>query len=185
MQISGKRAQFRQWLRTCTLKRYICEYFPIKLVKTTDLDPNKSYLFCNFPHGIMCTGIWFAFGTDIMGFNKLFPDSIDSNAESIDQLLSAKPEAPYTGRASVVIPGGIAEVMESKPGTYRVITKRRKGFVRLALKNGPMDLPKIEEPTKEQIDEYHGKFIEHMVDFFEKEKHKYVENADSVYLEFV
>ncbi|KAF3422326.1 hypothetical protein E2986_12257, partial [Frieseomelitta varia] len=49
----------------------------------------------------------------------------------------------------------------------------------------PMDLPKIEEPTEEQINEYHGKFIDHLVDFFEKEKHKYVENADTVHLEFV
>ena len=49
----------------------------------------------------------------------------------------------------------------------------------------PMDLPKIEEPTREQINEYHGKFVEHLVDFFEKEKHKYVENADTVHLEFV
>ncbi|KAK1134845.1 hypothetical protein K0M31_007614 [Melipona bicolor] len=49
----------------------------------------------------------------------------------------------------------------------------------------PVELPKIEEPTVEQINEYHRKFIEHVVDFFEKEKYKYVENADSVHLEFV
>ena len=48
-----------------------------------------------------------------------------------------------------------------------------------------MDLPKIEEPTEEQVNEYHGKFVDHLVDFFEKEKHKYVENADSVHLELV
>ena len=48
-----------------------------------------------------------------------------------------------------------------------------------------MDVPKIEEPTEEQIDEYHAKFLDRLVDFFEKEKHKYVENADTVHLEFV
>ncbi|KAF3423505.1 hypothetical protein E2986_13092 [Frieseomelitta varia] len=167
---------------------------------------------------------------------------VSSTSESLNQQLSMEPAAPYTGRATVLIVGGAAEAMECKPGTYRILIKRRKGFVKLALKNGaplvpvcsfgetnlfdqvsfpegsfmnklqnyirkkigiapvipigrgffqytfvgsPMELPKIEEPTVEQIDEYHGKFIEHVVDFFEKEKHKYVENADSVHLEFV
>ncbi|KAF3419792.1 hypothetical protein E2986_08085 [Frieseomelitta varia] len=138
-------ARIRQWLRTCTFKRFICNYFPIKLVKTTDLDPNKSYLFCNFPHGITCTGIWFAFGTDIIGYHQLFPGieihSVDSNAESMNRILSMKPKAPYTGRASVLMPGGAAEMMESKPGTYRVVTHRRKGFVRIALRNGVPIVP--------------------------------------------
>ena len=54
----------------------------------------------------------------------------------MNRILSTKPKAPYTGTASVLMPGGAAEMMESKPGTYRVVTKRRKGFVRIALKNG-------------------------------------------------
>ncbi|XP_043528821.1 2-acylglycerol O-acyltransferase 2-A-like [Frieseomelitta varia] len=166
MHVGDKRARIRQWLRTCTFKRFICNYFPIKLVKTTDLDPNKSYLFCNFPHGITCTGIWFAFGTDIIGYHQLFPGieiriiilnrhwttpifreyirvtySVDSNAESMNRILSMKPKAPYTGRASVLMPGGAAEMMESKPGTYRVVTHRRKGFVRIALRNGVPIVP--------------------------------------------
>ncbi|CAD1470029.1 unnamed protein product [Heterotrigona itama] len=275
--VSGIRAQFKQWLRSSAIHQYICNYFPVKLVKTTDLDPNKLYLLCSFPHGILCTGVSVAFGTDAAGYKELFP-SIDSSIvildqhfktpffreycrvnctsspESLNQLLSTKPQAPYTGRATVLIVGGAAEVTESKPNTYRIVMKRRKGFVKLALKNGvpivpvcsfgetnlydqltfpegsfmkklqdfirkkvgvppvyllgrglfkycfsfiprrtpvtvvvgsPMDLPKIEEPTVEQIDEYHGKFIEHVVDFFEKEKHKYIENADSVHLEFI
>ncbi|KAK9302945.1 hypothetical protein QLX08_005213 [Tetragonisca angustula] len=277
--IGGRRKQLKQWIRSCTLNRYFRNYFPVKLVKTTDLDPNKSYLFCNFPHGIMCCGVYSAFGTDAAGFRELFPgldvsivvldqnfktpflrdyvrvtSTASSSEESLNLLLSTKPEAPYTARATVLMPGGAAEILESKPGTYRILIKRRKGFVRLSLKNGvsivpvcsfgetdaydqitfpegsfmkkvmnfirkilglppvffigrgllqnlfsiiprrtpitvvvgsPMDLPKIEEPTEEQVNEYHGKFVDHLVDFFEKEKHKYVENADSVHLEFV
>ncbi|KAK1132265.1 hypothetical protein K0M31_016386 [Melipona bicolor] len=277
--VGGRRSQFKQWLRTCTWNRYVCNYFPIKLVKTTDLDPKKSYLFCNFPHGIMCCGVYGAFATDAIGFRELFPgldiniimldqffktpflrdyvrviNAASSSPESMNLLLSTKPEAPYTGNASVLMPGGAAEIIESKPGTYRILIKRRKGFVRLSLKNGvsmvpvcsfgetnvynqitfpegsfmkkvmnfirkilglppffligrglsqnyfgfiprrtpitvvvgsPMHLPKIENPTDEQINEYHKKFVDHLVDFFEKEKYKYVENADSVHLEFV
>ena len=59
-----------------------------------------------------------------------------SSPESVNQLLSTKPEAPYTGRATVLIVGGAAEAAECMPGTYRILIKRRKGFVRLALKNG-------------------------------------------------
>ncbi|KAF3419826.1 hypothetical protein E2986_14058 [Frieseomelitta varia] len=72
-QIFGNTAQFKQWFRTCAMNRYICSYFPIKLVKTTDLDPNKSYLFCNFPHGIVSTGVCVAFGTDAAGYSEIFP----------------------------------------------------------------------------------------------------------------
>ena len=61
---------------------------------------------------------------------------VGSTSESLNQQLSMEPAAPYTGRATVLIVGGAAEAMESKPGTYRILIKRRKGFVKLALKNG-------------------------------------------------
>ncbi|XP_043579948.1 diacylglycerol O-acyltransferase 2-like isoform X2 [Bombus pyrosoma] len=270
---------FHRFLRNCAWHRYFCNYFPIKLVKTTDLDPNKLYLFCNFPHGIIPSGVYGAFGTDIIGCRELFPGlefrvvildqlfksplfrdyfraicALGSSAECIKQQLSTRPSPPYTGKATVLIPGGAAEAFECKPGTYRILIKRRKGFVKLALQYGnplvpvcsfgetdiydqltwpdgsymkrlqefihkktgiapvllvgrgffqytfgliprrkpvtvvvgsPMELPKIEEPTREQVEEYHEKFVKHLVNFFENEKHKYIENADSVHLEFV
>ncbi|XP_043509158.1 diacylglycerol O-acyltransferase 1-like [Frieseomelitta varia] len=71
--VGGIRAQFKQWWRTSALNRYSCNYFPIKLVKTTDLNPNKLYLFCNFPHGMFSAGVYFAFGTDCAGYRELFP----------------------------------------------------------------------------------------------------------------
>lgn len=52
--------------------RYFCDYFPIKLVKTIDLEPTKSYLFVSVPHGILSLGIGGAFGTDILDCKKLF-----------------------------------------------------------------------------------------------------------------
>ncbi|XP_033362247.1 2-acylglycerol O-acyltransferase 1-like [Bombus vosnesenskii] len=273
------RRKFLQWIRSCAWNRYFCNYFPIKLVKTTDLDPNKLYLFCSFPHGILPTGVYGAFGTDIVGCRELFPGlefrivildlfykspfcreyfrscgGLASTPECMNQQLSTRPSPPYTGRATVLIPGGAAEVFECKPGTYRILIKRRKGFVKLALQNGnplvpvcsfgetdtfdqlswpdgsfvkrlqefirkkigippvllvgrgffqytfgliprrkpitvvvgsPMELPKIEEPTREQVEEYHEKFVKHLEKFFENEKYKYIENADSVHLEFV
>lgn len=60
-------------MRSNAWQRYFCNYFPIKLVKTTDLDPTKSYLFCSFPHGILSTGVFGAFGTEHLNCKKVFP----------------------------------------------------------------------------------------------------------------
>ncbi|KZC09827.1 PREDICTED: 2-acylglycerol O-acyltransferase 2-A-like [Dufourea novaeangliae] len=275
----GRNARWITWLRNCGWSHYFCNYFPLKLVKTTDLDPSKKYLFCSFPHGILSTGVFGAFGSDVLGCRELFPGldirvvildqhfkiplfreyaylsgTVSSNPESLNYLLSAKPQEPFTGRGTVLIVGGASESLECKPGTYRILVKRRKGFVKIALKHGtplvpvfsfgetdiydqiygsegtllkraqhyirkkigiapilligrgffqysfgliaqrkpvtvvvgsPMELPKIPEPTKEQIDEYHEKFIKHLVDLFESQKHRYVANADSVTLELI
>ena len=48
-------------------------YFPVKLVKTATLDPNKTYLIGNHPHGVLCAGAGAAFATDHAGFRDLFP----------------------------------------------------------------------------------------------------------------
>ena len=60
-------------MRGSILWRYFAGYFPIKLVKTKDLDPNRSYIFGNHPHGILCAGAFASFGTDALGFKDKFP----------------------------------------------------------------------------------------------------------------
>ena len=68
------------------------------------------------------------------------------DARSINYLLSTRPtendgptEEPVQGRAVVIIVGGAAEAFKCKPGTYNILLKRRKGFVRIALNNGFVD----------------------------------------------
>ena len=61
------------FLRGSILYRYFADYFPIRLVKTVDLDPNKTYLFGSHPHGILCFGAFMAFATDALDFPRLFP----------------------------------------------------------------------------------------------------------------
>ncbi|KAK2576045.1 hypothetical protein KPH14_007388 [Odynerus spinipes] len=271
----GRRAV--RWLQSCGWMRYFCAYFPLKLVKTTDLDPTRNYLFCSFPHGILSTGVFGAFATTCLGFEDKFPGleprvivleqhfkipffreyvlsmgGCSSSARSINNLLSSKANNPYEGRAVVLIVGGASESLESKPGKYRVLVKRRKGFVKIALKNGtplvpvlsfgetdiydqyyapvgsyvrkvqdyirrivglapiiilgrgffqytfgliaqrrpvtvvvgkPVEVPKIAEPTEEQIDEVHEKFTKSLIELFESNKHKYVKDAESTILE--
>lgn len=47
----------------------------------------------------------------------------------------------------------------------------------------PIELPKIAEPTTEQINEYHEKFMNGLVELFETQKHKYIKNAENATLE--
>lgn len=65
----------RRWnkLRELSSWSYYRDYFPVRLVKTSHLNPNKNYIFGYHPHGIMCAGAWCNFATEATGFNKLFP----------------------------------------------------------------------------------------------------------------
>ncbi|XP_017888720.1 2-acylglycerol O-acyltransferase 1-like isoform X2 [Ceratina calcarata] len=275
----GRSERWCKWLRNSAWMRNYCDYFPLKLVKTTDLDPTRNYLFCSVPHGIMSSGICGAFSSDFLGCKQLFPGleirvvildqhfkvpffreyaymngAVSSSSESLNYQLSTKPPAPYTGKITILIVGGASESLECQPGTYRTLVKKRKGFIKLALKHGtplvpvipfgetdlydqfyrpegtsfrkfqhyvrkiiglapvvlkgrglfqysfgvaphrrpitvvvgsPLDVPKVEEPTREQIDEYHEKFIKHTIDLFETQKHKYIKNAESVKMELL
>ena len=61
------------WVRHWAIWKYYADYFPMKLIKTADLDPNKNYIFGISPHGI---GAFSAFGnlaTEGTGFSDKFP----------------------------------------------------------------------------------------------------------------
>ncbi|KAG5864722.1 hypothetical protein JTB14_032574 [Gonioctena quinquepunctata] len=49
----------------------------------------------------------------------------------------------------------------------------------------PMDVPRIENPTTEEIDEYHGRFTEHLTKMFEEQKHNYLEKPEEMKLEII
>jgi len=51
------------------------------------------------------------------------------------------------------------------------------------LVGSPIKLPKIEEPALEEIDKFHDKFIKHLIELFETQKHNYIKNAEKVTLE--
>ena len=56
--------------------RYFRSFFPIELVKTTELSPDKNYLIGSHPHGVLCTGAFCCFATDAAGFKEKFPGII-------------------------------------------------------------------------------------------------------------
>lgn len=138
--------------------RYFCDYFPIKLVKTVDLDPSRNYLFAIFPHGVLSFGAFGSFCTNATDFYKLFPGMnsrlitlaghflvpffrdfglslgiCSSNEESLLHLLDIK---KYKGNCVAMIIGGAAEALDAHPKEYKVILSRRKGFIRVAMKSG-------------------------------------------------
>jgi len=49
------------------------DYFPMSLVKTEDLKPDKNYLFCYHPHGVISLGAVGNFCTEATAFSDKFP----------------------------------------------------------------------------------------------------------------
>ena len=59
----GRKSKFL-FVRHWRIWQFYRKFFPIELVKTCDLDPNKTYMFCSHPHGILCSGAFCAFNTE-------------------------------------------------------------------------------------------------------------------------
>lgn len=50
---TGGKGQGYRWMRESKFWVYFKNYFPVDLVKTVDLSPDRNYLFASFPHGIL------------------------------------------------------------------------------------------------------------------------------------
>lgn len=61
------------WVRSWRMWKWYNEYFPIKLIKTAELDPSKNYLFGSHPHGVLCSGAFGSFASEGQNVEKLFP----------------------------------------------------------------------------------------------------------------
>lgn len=158
---SERGGRFSMWVRDWTIWKYFCSYFPISLVKTVDLDPKKNYLFCVSPHGVMAHGIFGNFATNATGFCEKFPGitphlltlaeqfvppfdrelflfsgACSASSKSMKYILNNEGRCKSKGQAAILLVGGAAESMESFPGRYRLVLRKRKGFVRIALETG-------------------------------------------------
>ena len=46
-------------MRNARICKYFANYFPVKLIKTADIDAGKgNYLFGSHPHGVLCSGMY-------------------------------------------------------------------------------------------------------------------------------
>lgn len=149
---NGSRVAFMRYWRVW---RHFVNYFPIRLVKTCNLDPKEKYVMSYHPHGIISFGAFGNFATDATGFSRLFPGislrvlTLSQNfivpwvreillwmgicscsKKSCHQILQRGP-----GSAILLVVGGADESLLAAPGTYRLNVNGRKGFVRVALDN--------------------------------------------------
>ncbi|KFQ62050.1 2-acylglycerol O-acyltransferase 2 [Pelecanus crispus] len=149
-------------LRNSVVWRYMRDYFPITLVKTAELDPHQNYLMGFHPHGVLAAGAFLNFCTEASGFSTLFPGItphlmmlslwfripflrdylmsgglVSSDKESASYVLQ-KPEG---GNVLAIIVGGAQEALDARPGSYTLLLKNRKGFVRLAIEHGTPLVP--------------------------------------------
>ncbi|EDO38372.1 predicted protein [Nematostella vectensis] len=155
----GRRSKFMRGLRVW---KYFRDYFPIQLVKTTELDPSKHYVFGYHPHGILCAGAFCNFATEATNFSEVFPgitphllplmalfkpplfrDYIMSSGmcdvthDSCEYILQNK----GPGNSIVIVVGGASEALDAHPGTNVLTLKARYGFIKLAIRNGASLVP--------------------------------------------
>ncbi|XP_015684376.1 diacylglycerol O-acyltransferase 2-like [Protobothrops mucrosquamatus] len=67
---AGRRSQ---WIRNWAIWRYFRDYFPIRMIKTHNLAPNRNYILGYHPHGIMSLGAFCNFSTEATGVSQIFP----------------------------------------------------------------------------------------------------------------
>ncbi|XP_040195963.1 2-acylglycerol O-acyltransferase 2 [Rana temporaria] len=185
----GRRSPF---LQNHAVWRYVRDYFPIKLVKTADLDPRQNYLIGFHPHGVLVAGGFTNFCTYATGFPELFPGItpylmmlplwfrapffrdyimagglIPSDKESASYLLRDK----KGGKAVVVAVGGAPESLDARPGAFTLLIKNRKGFIRLAIQHGASLVPVFsfgENELFDQVDNPRGSFLRKMQERLQK-----------------
>ncbi|GAA5923466.1 diacylglycerol O-acyltransferase [Sporobolomyces koalae] len=152
--VTGGRTQM--WLRKAPIWRYFASYFPVSLIKTAELPPDRKYVFGYHPHGVIGMGAIANFGTDATGFSRLFPGlkphllTLASNFQlplyrelllslgvcsvSMKSCQNILRQGP--GSSLTIVVGGAAESLSAHPGTADLTLKRRKGFIKLAIRQG-------------------------------------------------
>ncbi|XP_051800464.1 2-acylglycerol O-acyltransferase 2-A-like isoform X2 [Acanthochromis polyacanthus] len=162
------------WIRSWMVWEYFRDYFPLRLIKTVDLDPKKNYIFGFHPHGVLVAGAFGNFCTEATGFSRLFPgltphllmlpfwfrvplfrDYIMSGGlvSSCKSSLSYLVSRPGGGNVAVIAVGGAPESLDARPGALTLQVRNRKGFIKLALKHGAQLVPVFSFGENELFDQ--------------------------------
>ncbi|XP_060690205.1 2-acylglycerol O-acyltransferase 1-like [Hemiscyllium ocellatum] len=185
----GRRSE---WVRNWTIWNYFRDYFPIHLVKTTDLDPQYNYLFGYHPHGVLVAGAFGNFCSEATGFQKLFPGLtsylcilpvwfklpfyrdyimcaglVSCVKSSVSHVLSRE----GGGNVAVIVIGGAEESLAARPGALTLKTLNRKGFIKLAIKHGAHLVPVFsfgENELFNQVNNPKGSLLRRMQEILRK-----------------
>lgn len=159
---SGTLSGRSDFLRSLRLWSIYASYFPARLLRSEPLPSTRKYIFGYHPHGIISHGAFAAFATEALGFSKLFPGitntllTLDSNfripfyreyalaiglasvsRESCENILTrGGVDGEGMGRAITIVIGGARESLDAQPRSMRLVLKRRKGFIKLAIRTG-------------------------------------------------
>ncbi|XP_004345508.1 monoacylglycerol O-acyltransferase 3 [Capsaspora owczarzaki ATCC 30864] len=151
-----------KWFTEHRVAKLWAAYFPMRLAVTAPLpvDKGQRYIMALYPHGTIPLHAQLALLFDGCDRSKLLP-GLDLRVLSVSPnfllpfwreifLASGAVEASAhvatavleSGRSVLVLPGGVAEMLKSRPGpAYGIIAKHRKGYVRLALEQGAALVP--------------------------------------------
>ncbi|KAH7072656.1 diacylglycerol O-acyltransferase 2A [Paraphoma chrysanthemicola] len=178
---SGELSFRSERLRRLPVWSLFASYYPARLHRSQELEPTRKYIFGYHPHGIISHGAFAAFATEALGFSQLFPGitnallTLDSNfrypiyreyalrlgmasvsRESCENILSkGGPNGEGMGRAITIVVGGARESLDARPGVIRLVLRRRKGFVKMAIRTGADLVPVLafgENDLYEQVD---------------------------------
>ena len=155
-----------QFTRKLKIWKFFRDYFPIKLVKTCDIDPNNNYIMGVHPHGVLSLGTVANFGTEANDFSEIFPGITPhlmtlkanfcwpltreynlsyglcvSSKRSFQWILNNRGACKKRGQACVVVVGGAQESLDVQPGKYSLTILNRKGFIKMALTTGAHLVP--------------------------------------------
>lgn len=176
---SGQLTWRSNLIRSLPIWSLFASYFPARLHRSSPLPSTRKYIFGYHPHGIISHGAFAAFGTEALGFSQLFPGitntllTLDTNfrvpgyreyallmglasvsRESCENILSrGGHNSEGMGRAITIVVGGARESLDAQPGVLRLVLKRRKGFVKLAIRAGADLVPTLAFGENELYDQ--------------------------------
>ncbi|KAG5844603.1 hypothetical protein ANANG_G00164250 [Anguilla anguilla] len=111
------------------------DYFPVRLVKTADLDPRKNYVFGFHPHGILVAGAFTNFCTLSTGFPSLYPGLTPHLL-----MLPLWFRAPFF-RDYIMFAGLVPSDKDSASYLLQRPEGGKKGFIKLAMEHGAPLVP--------------------------------------------
>lgn len=176
---SGTLSHRSRFLRSSSVWSLFASYFPARLHRSAPLAPTRKYILGYHPHGIISHGAFASFATEALGFNQLFPGitntllTLDSNfripfyrdyalamglasvsRESCENILSkGGANGEGMGRAITIVVGGARESLDAQPRSMRLVLKRRKGFIKLAIRSGADLVPVLAFGENELYDQ--------------------------------
>lgn len=176
---SGSLWRRSNWLRSLRVWSLFASYFPARLHRSQELPATRKYIFGYHPHGIISHGAFAAFGTEALGFSSLFPGitntllTLDSNfripiyrdyalamglrsvsrESCINLLTKGGANGEGMGRAITIVVGGARESLDAQPNSLRLVLRKRKGFVKLAIRTGADLVPVLAFGENELYDQ--------------------------------